>query len=86
MQTLTAEEKQNLVEIVIEDFGLELTFDDFSDAVLGLFEDIPGFETIGVIICFTTGVIVGFEATGRILHFVTMDVIVGFETTHIIAL
>lgn len=46
MQTLTAEEKKNLVGIVIEDFGLELTFDDFSDAVLGLFEDIPGFETI----------------------------------------
>lgn len=46
MQTLSAEEKLRLVDIVIEEFGADLTFDDFSDAVLGLFEDIPGFETI----------------------------------------
>ena len=46
METLSAEERQNLLEIINEEFGPDLTFDDFSDAVLGLFEDIPGFETI----------------------------------------
>lgn len=46
MQTLSAEQKQSLVEIINEDFGTDLAFDGFADAVLGLFEDIPGFETI----------------------------------------
>lgn len=46
MQTLSAEEKRTLLEIIDEEFGPDLTFDDFSDAVLGLFDDIPGFETI----------------------------------------
>ena len=46
MQTLSAEEKQGLVEIINEVFGSDLTFDEFSEAVRGLFDDIPGFETI----------------------------------------
>ena len=46
METLSAEEEQNLLRIINEEFSPDLTFDDFSDAVLGLFEDISGFETI----------------------------------------
>lgn len=46
MQTLSAKEKLRLLEIISEEFGSDLTFDDFSDAMLGLFDDIPGFETI----------------------------------------
>jgi hypothetical protein len=46
MQTLSEEEKQGLVEVINEQLGSDLTFDEFSDAVRGLFEDIPGFETI----------------------------------------
>ena len=45
MYTLTAEQKQQLVEILIEEFGDELEFDDFTDALLGLLDDIAGFET-----------------------------------------
>jgi len=46
MQTLSTEQKQNLVEIVTEEFGTGLLPDDFADVVLGLFEDISGFETL----------------------------------------
>ncbi|MGA9667524.1 MAG: hypothetical protein WBQ69_13915 [Gallionella sp.] len=45
MQTLSAEQQQNLVEIVNEEFGTDLMFDEFADVVLGLIEDISGFET-----------------------------------------
>ena len=45
MHTLTTEQQATLVEIINEQFGSHLEFDDFADAMLGLFEDIPGFET-----------------------------------------
>jgi hypothetical protein len=38
--------EETLLEIVNEEFGLHVEFDDFADAVLGLSEDVPGFETI----------------------------------------
>ena len=46
MHTLTTEQKQTLVEIINEKFGSHLEFDEFADAMCGLFEDIAGFETI----------------------------------------
>lgn len=46
MHTLTAEQQNTLLEIINEEFGSQLEFDDFADALLGLFEDVPGFETI----------------------------------------
>jgi len=45
MKSLTTEQKQNLVEIVIEEFGTGMSMDDFTNALLGLLEDVPGFET-----------------------------------------
>ena len=46
MHTLTAEQQNMLVRIINEEFGSRLRVDDFADKMLGLFEDIPGFETI----------------------------------------
>jgi hypothetical protein len=46
MQKLSAAQKQNLVEIINEDFGTGLIFDEFAEVVLDIFEDISGFETI----------------------------------------
>jgi len=45
MQSLTTEQKQQLVEIIIEEFGTGMKLEDFTDALLGLLEDVPGFET-----------------------------------------
>jgi len=45
MKSLTTEQKQNLVEIVIEEFGTGMSLDDFTNALLGLLEDVPGLET-----------------------------------------
>lgn len=45
MQKLTKAQEQQLVEILLEDCGSGMEFDDFSDALLGLMEDIAGFET-----------------------------------------
>lgn len=45
MKLLTTEQKQELVIIVIEDFGPGMDIDDFTDALLGLLEDVSGFET-----------------------------------------
>lgn len=45
MNTLTTEQKQQLVEIIIEEFGTEMNNTEFTDALLGLLEDVPGFET-----------------------------------------
>lgn len=45
MHTLTADQKQQLVEIIIEEFDEGLEFEDFTDALLGLLDDIAGFET-----------------------------------------
>ena len=41
MHTLTAEQQNTLVEIINEEFGSRLEFDDFADKMLGLFEHIP---------------------------------------------
>jgi hypothetical protein len=43
---LSEEQKQTLIAIVNDDVGSDLGFDEFADAIFGLFEDIPGFETI----------------------------------------
>jgi hypothetical protein len=45
MKSLTNEQKQQLVEIISEEHGDGLSQDDFTDALLGLLEDVPGFET-----------------------------------------
>ena len=45
MNTLTTEQKQQLVEIINEEFGTEMQLAAFTDALLGLLEDMPGFET-----------------------------------------
>jgi len=45
MKSLTTEQKQNLVEIINDEYGNTLDFDDFTNALLGLLEDVPGFET-----------------------------------------
>jgi len=46
MHTLTKHQQTELVSIINGDFGSHLEFDDFAEAVLGMFENIPGFETI----------------------------------------
>lgn len=46
MHTLSREERQTLVATIGELHGLGLTYAEFADAVLGLFEDISGFEAI----------------------------------------
>jgi hypothetical protein len=43
---LTIDQLKTLVEIISDQFGPHLTFDDFTDQVLMLFEDIAGFEVI----------------------------------------
>jgi hypothetical protein len=45
MESLTTEQKQQLVEVINEEFGTGMKLDEFTDALLGLLEDIPGFET-----------------------------------------
>lgn len=45
MNTLTTEQKQQLVEIISEEFGTEMNNAEFTEALLGLLEDVPGFET-----------------------------------------
>lgn len=45
MKPLTTEQKLQLVEIINEEHGNTLAFDDFSDALLALLEDVAGFET-----------------------------------------
>jgi hypothetical protein len=46
MYTLSVEQQQTLVDIINEEVGANLGFDQFAEAFLNLFEDIPGFETI----------------------------------------
>jgi hypothetical protein len=46
MHTLSQEERQTLVAMIGELHGSALTYEAFADAMLGLFEDISGFETI----------------------------------------
>ena len=43
---LSIDQQNALVEIISDQFGLHLSFDDFADQVLLLFEDISGFEVI----------------------------------------
>lgn len=45
MKSLTTEQKQQLVEIINEEFGTEMNNTEFTDALLGLLEDMPGYET-----------------------------------------
>ena len=45
MQSLTAEQKQELVEIINEEFGVGMALEDFTEALLSLLEDVAGFET-----------------------------------------
>lgn len=45
MKSLTTEQKQQLVEIIIEESGHGLELTEFTEALLGLLEDVPGFET-----------------------------------------
>ena len=46
MHTLTKQQQAELVGAINDEFGSHLEFDDFAEAILGLFENIPGFETI----------------------------------------
>jgi hypothetical protein len=46
MYTLSKEQKQRLIEILVEEFGCNLDFDEFAEAVMVLCDDIAGFETI----------------------------------------
>ena len=39
MHTLSKEQQQTLVEIVNEQFGVDLEYDDFVEVLLGMFED-----------------------------------------------
>ena len=43
---LSIDQQKTLVEIISDQFGPHLSFDDFTDQMLLLFEDIAGFETI----------------------------------------
>ena len=43
---LSVDQQKTLVEIIIDQSGPHLTFDEFTDQVLLLFEDFSGFEVI----------------------------------------
>ena len=43
---LSVDQRQTLVEIINDQFGHGLSFEEFTDQVLLLFEDISGFEVI----------------------------------------
>ncbi|MDB4409586.1 hypothetical protein N9235_02085 [Gammaproteobacteria bacterium] len=43
---LSIAQQKTLVEIISDQFGPRLSFDDFADQMLLLFEDISGFEVI----------------------------------------
>lgn len=45
MKSLTTEQKHQLVEIINEEFGSGMRLEEFTDALLGLLEDVAGFET-----------------------------------------
>ena len=44
MQSLTNTQMQSLVAIIIEDFGADMLFGDFSEALLSVLEDVAGLE------------------------------------------
>jgi hypothetical protein len=43
---LSTDQQKTLISIIIDQFGHSLSFDDFTDQVQLLFEDISGFEMI----------------------------------------
>ena len=45
MKSLTSAQKLQLVNIITEEFGNELEVEEFTDALLGLLEDVAGYET-----------------------------------------
>jgi hypothetical protein len=45
MKSLTTGQKLQLVNVITEEFGNELEVEEFTDALLGLLEDVAGFET-----------------------------------------
>lgn len=46
MELLTAEQKQELVEIITIEFGPALPLAEFIEVLLSMLEDIAGFETV----------------------------------------
>ena len=46
MQSLTTEQKKTLAEIIKDEFGEEMSLDEFTDILLGMLEDVAGFEAI----------------------------------------
>lgn len=46
MQSLTTEQKETLVEIIKDEFGEEISLDEFTDILLGMLEDVAGLEAI----------------------------------------
>ena len=44
MQSLTKDQHQSLIDIVKEDIGIDLSFDDFSEALVNMLENVAGFE------------------------------------------
>jgi hypothetical protein len=45
MKSLTTAQKLQLVNIITEEFGNELEVEEFTEKLLGLLEDVAGFET-----------------------------------------
>lgn len=45
MKQLTTDQKQELVKIIKDEYDNTLDFDDFTNALLGLLEDVSGFDT-----------------------------------------
>jgi hypothetical protein len=48
MDKLTAEEAVRLVEIIKDRCARDIGFDDFSDELLRVFDDLPGFEIVSI--------------------------------------
>jgi hypothetical protein len=46
LHTLSKDEHETLIAIVVEHHGWDIVYDEFVEAMLDLFEDIPGFETM----------------------------------------
>lgn len=47
MNALSDDEKSRLVELVVDEFGSSLAFDDFAAVIRGYFDDVPGLEIMG---------------------------------------
>lgn len=46
MHALTDDETSRLIELIFDECGDALAFDEFASVIHGLFEDIPGIETM----------------------------------------